>query len=166
MQTQTPQEPQHVQSAAAATKPPWFTIAAAAILAVLAFVVGVVVGSADIGDDVRDAPAVVGQWSEAFVSGDPEALTALHAESGTFNCRAFDFTIGRNEIVDVVMQDETDFTEFKPTTVLVGDEIIAVEYQVSATSPSGKEVTTPLLAVFDCRSTRSDRSVDDRLRRR
>ncbi len=43
----------------------------------------------------------------------------------------------------------TNAIEFKPTTVLVGDEIIAAEYMVSAQSPSGKGVSTPLIAVFD-----------------
>lgn len=55
------------------------------------------------------------------------------------------------------------FTEFRPTTVLVGDEIIAVEYRVSAESPSGKSVSTPMIAVFDVDEKWADLPVHDRL---
>lgn len=84
-----------------------------------------------------------------FPGAKDPTLAAVYAEGGAFNCRAFDFTIDREMIADVVMDDETDFTEFQPTTVLVGDEIIAVEYLVIAESPSGQSVSTPLIAVFD-----------------
>lgn len=130
---------------------PWIAAVAVVVLGALVFGVWALVDS-DGADELEsvEAPEIVTQWGEAFVAGDPEGLAALYAEGGAFNCRAFDFTIGREEIPDVVMGDETDFTEFKPTTVLVGDEIIAVEYMVSAVSPvSGERISTPLLAVFD-----------------
>ena len=118
---------------------------------VAAFGVGALLGSVWLDDEPQsvEVPAIVNQWGDAFVAGSPEALAALYAEGGAFNCRAFDFTITDEEIADVVLGDETDFTEFKPTTVLVGDEIIAVEYLVRAESPSGRKVSTPLIAIFD-----------------
>ena len=123
----------------------------AVVVGAVAFGLGAIVGSGG-SDDLAEpvaAPEVVDEWGGAFVAGDPQALAALYGEGATFNCRAFDFTIGSEEIADVVLGDETDFTAFKPTTVLAGDEIIAVEYLVSAESPSGKSVSTPLIAVFD-----------------
>ena len=47
----------------------------------------------------------------------------------------------------------------EPTTLLVGDEIIAVEFTVSATSPSDEAISTPLPAVFERR--RADRPIND-----
>lgn len=129
-----------------------YWIVAAVIAAVAAaFGVGALLGSVWLDDEPEsvEAPAIVNQWGDAFVAGSPEALAALYAEGAAFNCRAFDFTISDEKIVDVVLSDETDFTEFKPTTVLVGDEIIAVEYLVHAESPSGKEISTPLIAILD-----------------
>lgn len=129
----------------------WWIAVLGALLLGAVFGLGVVVGSGG-DDDEADGvspPEVVTAWGGAFVSGDSEALAALYAEGGAFNCRAFDFTIDREMIADVVLNDETNFTEFQPTTVLVGDEIIAVEYLVSAESPSGESVSTPMIAVFD-----------------
>ena len=96
-----------------------------------------------------ETPVIVDEWGAAFVAEDAIALAALYGEGATFNCRAWDFTIGEGEIPDVVMGDGTDFTEFAPTTVIVGDEIIVAEYMVTAVSPSGQSISTPLLAVFD-----------------
>jgi hypothetical protein len=129
------------------------SLIAAAAIAVLAaaFGTGALVGTSQAGDEPAsvNAPDIVRQWGQAFVAEDREALAALYAEPATFSCRAFDFTIDSREIVDVVMHDATDFTQFEPTSVIVGDEMIVAEYDVVAISPSGKDVSTPLIAVFD-----------------
>mgnify|MGYP001813929962 FL=1 len=129
----------------------WLAIVAVVVGLAAAFGLGTWVGSGATEDDTKsvEVPALVNEWGAAFVNEDPDALAALYNQGTTFNCRAWDFTIDRDEIVDVVMHDETDFTAFEPTTVLIGDEIITVEYAVTAISPSGQSVSTPLLAVLD-----------------
>jgi hypothetical protein len=127
----------------------WWLIA---LTGVGALVGGVLIGLLIGGDDEPAAGGtadIVDEWGAAFVAEDSQALAALYADGATFNCRAWDFTIDAEEIPDVVMGDGTDFTEFEPTTVLVGDEIVVAEYMVAAVSPSGHQVSTPLLAVFD-----------------
>jgi hypothetical protein len=127
----------------------WWLIA---VLGVAALAGGVLIGFVIGGDDepaADESADIVDEWGAAFVAEDPQALAALYADGATFNCRAWDFTIDAEEIPDVVMGDGTDFTEFEPTTVLVGDEIIVAEYMVAAVSPSGQQISTPLLAVFD-----------------
>ncbi len=125
------------------------------VVGVVALAGGVLIG---ILIDGGDEPSTVGtadivdEWGAAFVAEDAEALAALYSEGGTFNCRAWDFTIDAEEIPDVVMGDGTDFLEFEPTTVLVGDEIVVAEYMVTAVSPSGEPISTPLIAVFDVAS--------------
>lgn len=132
----------------------WWVVA---LIGSAALACGVLIGALVGGDDgpgdegpgTAETPPVVDEWGAAFVDEDPEALAALYADDATFNCRAWDFTIDAEEIPDVVMGDGTDFLEFEPTTVLVGDEVIVAEYAVTAVSPSGQSVSTPLLAVFD-----------------
>ena len=130
---------------------PGLLVLAVVVALAAGFGVGVLVGSSEAEDETEtiDVPDIVQQWGAAFVAEDREALAALYVDDATFNCRAFDFTIGHDEITDVVMHDATDFIEFEPTTVLAGDEIIVVEYDVVAVSPSGRDVSTPLIAVFD-----------------
>ncbi len=130
---------------------PWIALVGAVAAGALGFWLGTLVASDGAGDETEstEAPGFVDQWGAAFVAGDPDALAGLYADGAAFSCRAFDFTINSEEIADVFMGDGTDFTEFKPTAVLVGDEIITVEYIVSATSPSGEGNSTPLIAVFD-----------------
>jgi ketosteroid isomerase-like protein len=135
----------------------WLLVVAVVAALAVAFGVGLLVGSGGNGDDsettadaeTTDVPDIVEQWGDAFVAEDRDALAALYTTDATFNCRAFDFTIGSDEITDVVMHDGTDFVEFEPTSVLVGDEVVVVEYDVVAVSPSGRDVSTPLIAVFD-----------------
>lgn len=130
---------------------PWLLAVALVVVLAAAVGVGVLVGSNASDDDteVIEVPDIAERWGAAFVAEDRDALAALYAEDATFNCRAFDFSIDRDEITDVVMHDATDFIEFEPTTVLAGDEIIVVEYDVVAVSPSGQDVSTPMVAVFD-----------------
>lgn len=150
MQTQNPETTEEPQPDEESNQRSWILVAAAVGLALVAFGLGAVVGASGTDElKAEETPEVVNKWGEAFVAEDPEALAELYADGAAFNCRAFDFTITRDQIADVVMSDETDFTEFKPTTVLVGDEIIAVEYMVKAKSPLGGDVSTPLIAVFD-----------------
>lgn len=60
-------------------------------------------------------------------AADPEAPAALYADGAAFNCRAFDYTVDSGQIASVFPgRNLADFTEFKPGTVLVGDEIISV----------------------------------------
>jgi hypothetical protein len=129
----------------------WLVVVAVVAGLAAAFGLGAWVGSRTTENTPESAevPGMVNDWGAAFVNGDSEALAALYNDGATFNCRAWDFTIDRDEITDVVRLDETDFTAFEPTTVLVGDEIITVEYAVTAISPSGQAIATPLLAVFD-----------------
>jgi hypothetical protein len=129
----------------------WPAVVAVIVGLAAAFGLGAWVGSSATETDTEsvEVPAIVNDWGAAFVHEDRDALAALYNDGATFNCRAWDFTIDRDEIVDVVMHGETDFTAFEPTTVLVGDEIITVEYAVTAISPSGQSIATPLLAVFD-----------------
>ena len=127
----------------------------AAVIGVVALGVGLLLGTfLGGGDDPAavETADIVDDWGDAFVAEDPEALAALYADGATFNCRAWDFTIDAEEIPDIVMGDGTDFTEFEPTSVLVGDEIVVAEYMVAAVSPSGRSVSTPLIAVFDVAS--------------
>jgi len=126
-----------------------------AVIGVVALMGGLLLGIFLGGDEEPasvETADIVDDWGAAFVAEDPEALAALYSDGATFNCRAWDFTIDAEEIPDVVMGDGTDFTEFEPTTVLVGDEIVVVEYVVAAVSPSGRPVSTPLIAVFDIAS--------------
>lgn len=123
-----------------------------ALIGVVALIGGVLIGLVIGGDDepaAVETADIVDEWGAAFVAEDSQALAELYADGATFNCRAWDFTIDAAEIPDVVMGDGTDFTEFEPTTVLVADEIIVAEYMVAAVSPSGQQISTPLLAVFD-----------------
>jgi hypothetical protein len=128
---------------------PWLLVAAGIAALTALFGVGVLVGSSQVENGSVEAPAIVNQWGEAFVAEDREALAALYAEEATFNCRAWNLSIDSGEIAGVVMHDTTDFLVLDPTTVLVGEEMIVVEYDVVAISPSGKDVATPLIAVFD-----------------
>ena len=129
---------------------PWLILTVVAA-ATAAFGLGVLVGSGDSDGEPTtvETPAIVDDWGAAFVAEDPQALAALYADGATFNCRAWDFTIGGEEISDVVMGDGTDFTEFEAMTVLAGEEIIVAEYMVTAVSPAGQSISTPLIAVFD-----------------
>jgi hypothetical protein len=128
---------------------PWLLVAAGIVALAAAFGVGALVGSGQVEKGSVEAPAIVTQWGEAFAAEDREALAALYAENGTFSCRAWNFSVDSGEIAAVVMHDTTDFIVVDPTTVLVGEEIIVVEYDVAAISPSGKDVATPLIAVFE-----------------
>ena len=129
----------------------WLVAVIGVVALVAGLVLGVFLGRNDEPAAVESAD-IVDDWGAAFVNEDPEALAALYADGATFNCRAWDFTIDAEEIPDVVMGDGTDFTKFEPTTVLVGDEIVVAEYKVAAVSPSGRPVSTPLIAVFDIES--------------
>jgi hypothetical protein len=151
VETSSPEAVEHAPREKRRSWRPLIAVVAAVVLGALAFGLGVTVGSDGADDEVDsvEAPDVVNRWGEAFVAGDPGELAALYSEGATFNCRAFDFTIGKEKIADVVMGDESAFSEVKPTTVLVGDEIVAVEYMVRRQSPSGEDISTPLIAVFD-----------------
>ena len=129
----------------------WLRVAAVFAAVLVAFVLGALVGSGDSDGEpaAMETPDIVEDWGAAFVAEDRQALAGLYGEGATFNCRAWNFTIGGEEIADVVMHDDTDFIAFEPTTVLVGDEIVVAEYMVTAVSPSGRDVSTPLIAVFD-----------------
>ena len=116
---------------------PWLVAVIGVVALVAGLLLGIFLGRNDEPAALESAD-IVDDWGAAFVNEDPEALAALYADGATFNCRAWDFTIDAEEIPDVVMGDGTDFTEFEPTTVLVGDEIVVAEYKVAAVSPSGR----------------------------